>query len=129
VSAIEVARGGLPSIEKAIRLHTPGVVYVIQSGDRDLFKIGFTSDTPRARLEELQTGNPDTLHLCAWGHGTRHDEQALHLWFEDDRVRGEWFRGSDGVHRLIARLNRDIWRGVFARIDDVLRELLAEARR
>lgn len=107
-----------------MNVHTKGIVYIIQSGDRDLYKVGFTCLMPRERMAELQTGNPDPLWLRAWGFGSIAVEQAVHAWLDESRVRGEWFSGSESLRRLITRLNRDMPFGRFARVEDVLLELM-----
>lgn len=58
-------------------------------------KIGYSVD-PRARVAELQTGNPRKLRLLGFIKGTIEDEARLHQRFIKDNVNvGEWFRPSD----------------------------------
>jgi len=72
-------------------------VYLIQSGegiDRPI-KIGVSSNINK-RLEAIQVGNPDKVHLIAKMEtdGEAHAywlEKNLHKFFSSDRIRGEWF--------------------------------------
>lgn len=56
-----------------------------------LVKIG-RSVNPRARLRDLQVGSPVELKLLKTIRGGRASEIWLHLRFEAQHVRGEWFR-------------------------------------
>lgn len=81
------------------------VVYVIRSdkSGAPLLKIGTTTSLHR-RLRELarRTQGPVTL-LAAWpGDDTL--ERALHRACSADLVAGEWFRPSDQVLALVARM-------------------------
>lgn len=71
-----------------------GFVYLIRQAETDLYKIGHTSYHPEKRLKELQTGNPQKLHLIEY-YSTDHYqkvESLLHLKYKDYNVRQEWFR-------------------------------------
>jgi Meiotically up-regulated gene 113 len=68
-----------------------GYVYVIEAGKTGLVKIGFTTTSPKHRLEELQTGSSESLSLLHFAKGTESDEKALHRVYEKRRVTGEWF--------------------------------------
>jgi len=70
-------------------------IYFIKDRERKAFKVGLSSN-PQARLEALQTGNPNLLVLeRVIENGTRAMERALHKQFIKDRLRGEWFRYYD----------------------------------
>jgi predicted GIY-YIG superfamily endonuclease len=67
-------------------------VYLIQSVDNGLYKIGI-SKNPKRRLLELQTGNGEKLkivHLFESEHPTTL-ETALHNRYSHISKRGEWF--------------------------------------
>lgn len=64
-------------------------VYFIRSGN--YIKIGY-ADSPRRRLKELQTGNPEKLDLMGTVPGGTARERELHELFCDFHVKGEWFQ-------------------------------------
>lgn len=71
-----------------------GWVYAIACGDRPLIKIGRTDrDDVTDRLRQLQTGQPDRLHIIyRWPtHDSRHLEQAMHALLDEHHHRGEWY--------------------------------------
>jgi hypothetical protein len=80
----------------------PEVVYFVGSEETQLIKIGSARDV-RSRFSALQTGSAETLHLL----GVIRDEDPkglerfLHSRFSGSRVRGEWFRPTDPLIRLI----------------------------
>lgn len=70
-----------------------GYIYVIQEGDRDIYKIGKTYKDPNSRLLSLQTGNSDTLKIKALYTNTDVDlaERRIHSKLQKYWKRGEWF--------------------------------------
>lgn len=64
-------------------------VYLIRD-ESDRVKIGVATD-PKARLAQLQTGNPEKLELLATCHGGEPFERKLHTRYAASRVQGEWF--------------------------------------
>jgi len=73
-------------------------VYFIKAGSNDHspIKIGVAVDVAR-RLQELQVGNHEELHIMAAIKALGEDhaywiEKSLHKFFKSDRIRGEWFR-------------------------------------
>jgi hypothetical protein len=68
-----------------------GYIYFIQAPDCGPVKIGFTTDHPKRRLTQLQTGSPVELTLRAMIRGTHKDELSLHAQFAANRLHGEWF--------------------------------------
>lgn len=70
---------------------TTGHVYFIQQGDEGPIKIGYARDVP-SRLEALQVGNAELLHVRLAVAGVVADERAFHEQFEFAHIRGEWFR-------------------------------------
>lgn len=77
-------------------------IYFI-GGDFDAVKIGYTEQRAAYRFDAIQTGNHETLRILAECSGGIADEHALHKHFQCCRIRsrGEWFRRTDEVNRLI----------------------------
>ncbi len=68
--------------------------YFIQEGATGPVKIGRSVDV-RKRLGDLQTGNPDNLHVRAVVPSDHALERALHQRFSPARIPGkEWFQGD-----------------------------------
>ena len=76
------------------------IVYVLQNGDTNQYKIGITKDLGR-RYKTLQTGCPDELKIVKiWIHTQRKQiekyERVLHNYFtklgQRLRPNGEWFK-------------------------------------
>ncbi|WP_217550094.1 GIY-YIG nuclease family protein [Streptomyces sp. GbtcB6] len=82
-------------------------VYVIGSVGSTRVKIG-TSVSPKKRLKELQTGNPDRLEVLWCTLGGRKLEAHLHQAFADYRREGEWFdfAGLEPVGAIPAAVHR-----------------------
>jgi hypothetical protein len=64
-------------------------VYVITDGR--YFKIGYTDGAVEARIDTLQTGNPNRLILVHQMAGGRALEKELHGAYAAKRLSGEWF--------------------------------------
>lgn len=74
-----------------------GWVYIIQSGDDDLYKIGRTEHNPNKRLKEIdKTGSPERLKLidCFEVNDMILGEKELHEQLKEFRTRKdrEWFK-------------------------------------
>jgi hypothetical protein len=68
------------------------VVYVVQAESGGPVKIGHSTRTGvERRLRELQSGNAQRLVVRALFDGGMWLEQALHQFFCESRLRGEWF--------------------------------------
>jgi hypothetical protein len=82
------------------RVETGGYVYFVQMFND--IKIGSTRDVAR-RLEELQTAHAQTLRLVGHFYATqpRRIEAQLQKEFHESRARGEWFRMTPDIRRLI----------------------------
>lgn len=74
-----------------------GNIYLIGTAEPLAVKVGFTTKDPRARLKQLQTGNPTRLRLIGWYPGTQRDERELHERLAAYRISGEWFRLEKGA--------------------------------
>lgn len=90
--------------EKVIRrfkakVTDPVFVYFIQQYDLEEVSSGFAAgpvkigvaNDPYVRLRELQCGNPNGLCIVEAILGDSSLEHDLHIQFDDQRVRGEWF--------------------------------------
>lgn len=72
-----------------------GCVYIMQLGDTNLFKIGYSNDVDRRRAQiQAKCPIPITVIYERWGHDYRFFERVLHKEFEKKRVKGEWFKLS-----------------------------------
>jgi hypothetical protein len=70
-------------------------VYAIGGADQNFVKIGFSTD-PKGRCRDLQTANPGPVGILWMADGGILRETALHEYFADHHVRGEWFGFPDG---------------------------------
>jgi hypothetical protein len=80
-------------------------LYIIQAKDRrGPVKIGVSRDA-KARLINLQSAHYRELEIRTTidcGHfNARVIESKVHNWLKDTRIRGEWFRWSHRMLRLI----------------------------
>lgn len=68
-------------------------VYLIRAGECGPVKIGYAEDV-QSRLNNMQTGNHETLTVLRIFEGGQEEESRLHARFIDLRIRGEWFSFS-----------------------------------
>lgn len=83
-------------------------VYFIEAVGSGFVKIGYVADfhSIADRIRQMQTGCPYELRLAAvLPSGGRDHETQLHLRFEAERFRGEWFAIGGRVQSLIHHLN------------------------
>ena len=97
-------------IARAARPENPDV-YVIVATGTNMAKIGISAD-PRARLRELQVGNPYNLRLAlVIPHGGRRLERVLHKMCRPCSARPgqptEWFKLGKGGLAQIKRYVQD----------------------
>ena len=70
-------------------------VYLLETSNDDttIYKIGYTKNSTKRRIDSLQTGNPYPIReLCTYQ--TKFDqklERALHNFYSYCRLEGEWF--------------------------------------
>lgn len=84
------------------------VVYVIQAVDGGPVKIGHsTRQGVVKRLRSLQTGNPRQLVVRALFDGGMWLENAMHEFFADARLVGEWFAVTPTLVVLCPEVNVD----------------------
>ena len=70
------------------------IVYLIQAGNDGPVLIGHapTHSQMRRRISRLQEGNPQPLHLRHTLDGDQQLERHLHVRFEAQHVRGDWYQ-------------------------------------
>ena len=81
-----------------------GFIYLIQQGESDLYKIGWTADTDVGRrLSALQTASSENLSLVgSFSASSRQTEATLHRLLAGHKERGEWFRlAQEQVNQLL----------------------------
>lgn len=83
-----------------------GSIYVLGASQEGPVKIGFTLGAVSARLAALQTAHHQRLHVLtavevpdAWA---RRIERHLHLVFQQQAIRGEWFAVGISHDTLVA---------------------------
>jgi hypothetical protein len=80
----------------------PNRVYFIGSESAHV-KIGLAFK-PAQRLKDLQCASPFELTLLAERPGSRAVEMYLHEFYDQERVRGEWFNRSERLMAYIEKL-------------------------
>lgn len=89
------------------------ILYILQNGDTQEYKIGRTNDLNR-RLHELQTGCPNELKVIKiWVHyqleKVKDYERALHRYYDKCgcriRKNGEWFKLSPSDIAYLSKPN------------------------
>jgi hypothetical protein len=78
------------------QIEKPLFVYFIQDANGPI-KIGKAYD-PRARLTELQCGNPNPLKLVAVVLAAPNTERRLHAGWDAYHLQGEWFASESAPH-------------------------------
>ena len=91
-----------------------GTIYFVESEDRGLIKIGFTTGKVSKRMLTLQTGSASPLKLLATCSGTPAVERWYHQNFIAFKQSGEWFTPAPEILAEIARLCAALSRGVLA---------------
>lgn len=76
-------------------------VYFATCREASAVKIGSSVD-PHSRLYEIQVGCPLEILIEAVVPGGVEQERAMHRRFEDDLIRGEWFRLTEMIEAIIA---------------------------
>jgi hypothetical protein len=70
-----------------------GFVYFIEAIGVGVIKIGYSGNVAE-RLSNLDIASPVPLVLMCAAPGSVRDERALHAFFHEHRIRGEWFARS-----------------------------------
>lgn len=75
-----------------------GYVYVIDYGDQETYKIGYTTVDPQSRHAQITKGLPVIMPKTALvmsvrtNTNARYLEEILHMKFDDCHIKGEWFQ-------------------------------------
>ena len=80
-------------------------IYFIKQGE--YVKIGYSAGI-KDRLKGLQTGSPEELEVLATEHGDKLTEKWLHMLFEKQHYRGEWFKLDDELLNYIECLKQGL---------------------
>lgn len=83
-------------------------VYFIACKETWRWKVGFTKSDPQKRLKALQTGCPSELALMAYIEAGIDKELLIHNLFESERIRGEWFEGSDHFIAFVGLISWEV---------------------
>jgi hypothetical protein len=81
------------------------MIYAIQAESGGPIKFG-TSGNPESRLRELQTGNPERLHLIAYAAVGAQNERLVHFHLQDCRLQGEWFSPTPKAMAIVDALRK-----------------------
>ena len=86
-----------------------GFVYVIQQGENNLYKVGWSGNSDLdVRLSSLQTANAHKLVLVDYFPvASKKSETAIHVLFQEFRREGEWFELTDNQ---VKQILDPIWR-------------------
>lgn len=95
-----------PRQAKRNEMASRGECYLYAVAGGDLVKFGKAMDVA-SRLSSLQTGSPVDLVLLGAVLGPKNLESELHAWAAPFRHRGEWFRRSEVIERLIDCIKRE----------------------
>lgn len=82
-----------------------GKVYFFTNGEN--IKIGYTNNTLKNRLKQLNTGSDNQLYALGYITGDKEKEKELHLKFSREKIRnnGEWFYPSSEIIDYINSVN------------------------
>jgi hypothetical protein len=81
------------------------MVYFIQCGESGPIKIGNTKVAIEDRIYQIQVNCPFELNLLRVLNGN-YTESEIHMRFEEDRIRGEWFKPSQKLISFINKPNK-----------------------
>jgi len=81
-----------------------GYIYFISSPEREVIKIGFSTN-PQNRLRSLATASPYALEFLCVIPGDTNYEKSLHDKFHHLRQSGEWFSDTQEIREFIESLN------------------------
>ena len=93
-----------PHVLPRVRKHSGEVYFIQRSGDGAI-KIGWTALIDKTRQVGVQVGSVEHLTVLATVPGSRADERLWQSRFEDEHIRGEWFRPSKALLETIAELS------------------------
>ena len=79
-----------------------GFLYFVEDPASDAVKIGWTVNSVRRRLSQLQTGNPNPLNLLGIIKGPKKLEDEWQDKFSASFIRGDWFNDSKELRAAIS---------------------------
>lgn len=84
-----------------------GKIYFLCSDNK--IKIGYTKGSVEKRIQQLNTGSPNTIYKLGWMDGDKEKEKQLHMKFSVYRIRdnGEWFLGTEEIIKFINSVNQE----------------------
>lgn len=82
-------------------------VYFVRAVKTGFIKIGY-STAPAKRVSDMQVGNGESLSLILTVPGSRAEERAFHMRFNDSRERGEWFREDGQLLKFLKAKKLDL---------------------
>lgn len=82
-----------------------GFIYFVGGKDSGPIKIGWSHD-PQKRLATLGGWCPFDIEILASAPGNIPDENAVQNYFIDWHLKGEWFKRSASLLRLITEIKR-----------------------
>lgn len=65
--------------------------FLLEEGDLEGVKIGYTEQTSEKRISDLQTGNRRKFIPILYCPGTRTDDSRLRRSLRPYRIRGDWY--------------------------------------
>ncbi len=87
--------------QSGVKPRRAAYVYLMRNNRNGLYKIGYSSN-PKHRESTLQSEEPE-VELIWSTPGTEEDEKAMHAYYDQKRVRGEWFKLTKRDVRVICR--------------------------
>ena len=87
--------------------HGAGKIYFVQVGTTGPIKIGYSKRPIKERIAGLQAGHHDELVFLGAFTGSYTDEQNLHYFYSELRIRGEWFQPHRDLVRLIISTSKE----------------------
>lgn len=79
-------------------------IYIAQECESGRYKIGI-SKHPEKRVAQLNTGNPEVLHLIHQHKASDgfKEESAIHRMLENNSLNGEWFDNETDLSNLLSK--------------------------
>ena len=78
-------------------------IYFLADSENNI-KIGYTRQSIKKRIQQLQTGNGNKIIYLGWMEGNKQLEKELHLIFNKSS-KGEWFYPEQNIIDFINRNN------------------------
>ncbi|APR02433.1 TPA: GIY-YIG nuclease family protein [Clostridium botulinum] len=78
------------------------VYFILDTSAANLVKIGFTRNLKR-RIKQLETSNCNLRLIHKIENCDMEYEKSLHIFFQTERVKNEWFNYGDSIKEWIKR--------------------------